>query len=160
MDSRVQGLAAQLELHSRLFLNCLDGVSEDAASARPGGANNMAFIAAHLVDARHWLARLVGLAIDNPFAERLANARTIDELTDCPSVAESRDAWRTLAGPLEAHIETLDAGTLDRPSPMRFPVSDKSVLGTIAFLVHHEAYHIGQLALLRRYTGSPAMSYR
>lgn len=160
MDPRMQGLAAQLGLQSKLFLNCLDGVTEEDAAVRPNGVNNMAFIAAHLVDARHWLARLVGLAIDNPFAERLANARTIDELADCPSIGEARDAWRALAGPLEAHVGTLDAGTLDRPSTMRFPVADKSVLGTIAFLIHHEAYHIGQLALLRRYTGSPAMSYR
>ena len=92
MDPRLQGLAAQLALQSKLFLNCLDGVTDDAAAVRAGGTtNNMAFLAAHLVDSRHWLARVVG---------------------------------------------------------------------TIAFLVHHEAYHIGQLALLRRYTGSPAMSYR
>ncbi|MFN2564361.1 MAG: DinB family protein [Gemmatimonadaceae bacterium] len=160
MDPRLEGLAAQLGLHSRLFLKCLDGVSEAAAAVRPGGTNNMAFIAAHLVDARHWLARLVGLAVENPFAQRLADARTIDDLKDCPSVAESRVAWSALARPLEAHIGTLEAPVLDSLSPTRFPVSDKSVLGAIAFLVHHEAYHIGQLAVLRRYTGSPAMSYR
>ena len=52
MDPRLQGLAAQLALHSKLFLNCLEGVSEEAAVVRPGDtANHMAFIAAHLVDA-------------------------------------------------------------------------------------------------------------
>jgi hypothetical protein len=71
MDPRLQGLAAQLELHSKLLLNCLDGISDDDAAVRAGGTTN-----------------------------------------------------------------------------------------SIAFLLHHEAYHIGQLALLRRYTGSPAMSYR
>lgn len=160
MDPRIQGLAAQLGLHSKLFINCLDGVSEEAGALRPPGTNNMAFIAAHLVDARHWLARLVGLTARNPFAERLADARTIDDVQHCPSLAESRDAWRALAEPLEAHLATLGASALDQPSTTRFPVSDRSVLGAVAFLVHHEAYHIGQLALLRRYTGSPAMSYR
>jgi hypothetical protein len=67
----MQGLAAQLDLHSKLFLNCLDGLSEEAAVVRPGGTTN--------------------------------------------------------------HI---------------------------AFLIHHEAYHIGQMALVRRYVGSAAMSYR
>jgi hypothetical protein len=57
-------------------------------------------------------------------------------------------------------LNCLDASMLDQQSTTRFPISDKSVVGTIAFLLHHEAYHIGQLALLRRYTGSPAMSYR
>ena len=157
----MQGLAAQIGLQSKLFINCLDGVSEDAALIRPGEtANHMAFIAAHLVDARHWLARAVGLAAENPFAERLANARSIDDLTECPSLAESREAWRALAPALEGRVAGLDSATLDQPSATRFPISDRSVVGTIAFLVHHEAYHIGQLALLRRYVGSPAMAYR
>jgi hypothetical protein len=157
----MQGLAAQLGLQSKLFLNCLDGVSEDAALVRPGdAANHMAFIAAHLVDARHWLARIVGLRADNPFAERLAGARSIDDLEECPTVAESRDAWRALAQPLEAHLEHIDGSVLDQTSQTRFPIADKSLVGTVAFLVHHEAYHIGQLALLRRVVGSPAMSYR
>jgi len=161
MDPRVQGLAAQIGLQSKLFVNCLDGVSEEAALVRPGDtANHMAFIAAHLVDARHWLARTVGLTVENPFAERLANARSIDDLTECPSLAESREAWRALAPALEGQVTGLDAATLDQPSPTRFPISDRSLVGTIAFLVHHEGYHIGQLALLRRIVGSPAMSYR
>jgi uncharacterized damage-inducible protein DinB len=157
----MQGLAAQIGLHSKLFLNCLDGVSEEAALVRPGEmANHMAFIAAHLVDARHWLARTVGLSAENPFAERLAGARSIAELKDCPSVAESRGAWRALASPLEAHLQQVDGSVLDQTSQTRFPISDTSLVGTVAFLAHHEAYHIGQLALLRRFVGSPAMSYR
>jgi uncharacterized damage-inducible protein DinB len=161
VDPRMQGLAAQLGLHSTLFLNCLDGVSDDEAAVRPGGTtNSMAFLAAHLVDSRHWLARVVGLTAANPFAERLDGVRGIEELKDCPTVEEARHAWRALAQPLEAHLHMLDASVLDQPSPTRFPISDKSLVGTIAFLIHHEAYHIGQLAMLRRYTGSPAMSYR
>jgi len=157
----MQGLAAQLGLQSKLFLNCLDGITDEAALVRPGdGLNHMAFIAAHLVDARHWLARTVGLVAENPFAERLAGARGIDDLKDCPSVTEARSAWRALAQPLEAHFETVDASVLDRQARTQFPVSDKSLLGTVAFLLHHEAYHIGQLAMLRRYVGWPAMSYR
>ena len=161
MDPRLQGLSAQLELQSKLFLNCLDGVSDEDAAVRAGGTtNSMAFLAAHLVDSRHWLARVTGLTIENPFGPRLDGARGIEDLKDCPTVEESRQAWRALAQPLTSHMQTLDAPMLDQQSTTRFPISDKSVVGTIAFLLHHEAYHIGQLALLRRYTGSPAMSYR
>ena len=161
MDPRLQGLAAQLELHSKLFLNCLDGVSDEEAAVRAGGTtNSMAFLAAHLVDSRHWLARVTGLKIENPFGSRLDGARGIEDLKDCPTVDESRHAWRALAQPLADRLPVLDASVLDQQSPTRFPISDRSVVGTIAFLLHHEAYHIGQLALLRRYTGSPAMSYR
>lgn len=161
MDPRLQGLTAQLSLQSKLFLNCLEGITDQDAAVRAGGTtNNMAFLAAHLVDSRHWLARVTGLTIENPFGPRLDGARGIEELKDCPSVEESRQAWRGLATPLEAHLPTLDASVLDQQSSTRFPIGDRSIVGSIAFLLHHEAYHIGQLALLRRYTGSPAMSYR
>lgn len=161
MDPRLQGLAAQLELQSKLFLNCLDGISDEDATVRAGGTtNSIAFLAAHLVDSRHWLARVAGLTIQNPFGPRLDGARGIEDLKDCPTVDESRHAWRALVQPLAAQLQTLDASVLDQHSPTRFPISDRSILGTIAFLLHHEAYHIGQLALLRRYVGSPAMSYR
>ena len=36
---------------------------------------------------------------------------------------------------------------------------DPSTLGSRAFLVQHDSYHIGQLAMLRRVHGLPAMRY-
>jgi uncharacterized damage-inducible protein DinB len=161
MDPRLAALRTTLELNSRLFLNCLADLDEAQGALRPSErTNSIAFIAAHLVDTRHFLARYVGLATDNPFAARLAGARGIADVADCPTLAESRAAWSALAGALDAHLEGVDAAALDRPSPQRFPVRDPSVLGGVTFLVQHEAYHIGQLALLRKYAGAPAMSYR
>ena len=161
MDPRLKSPRTTLELNSRLFLSCLVDLDEEQGATRPSErTNSIGFLAAHLVDTRHILARYVGLETENPFAARLADARSIDDVTDCPKLAESRAAWVALAGPLDAHLETVTAAALDCPSPQRFPVRDTSVLGGIAFLVQHEAYHIGQMALLRKYVGAPAMSYR
>jgi uncharacterized damage-inducible protein DinB len=33
------------------------------------------------------------------------------------------------------------------------------MLGALTFLVQHDSYHIGQLALLRKHAGLPAMRY-
>jgi uncharacterized damage-inducible protein DinB len=38
-------------------------------------------------------------------------------------------------------------------------VDDGSVAAGLAFLLTHEGYHIGQMALLRKYLGHPAMAY-
>ena len=40
------------------------------------------------------------------------------------------------------------------------PGVDRTRLGALTFLVQHDSYHIGQLALLRKPAGLPAMSYR
>lgn len=159
-DARVAPLLTALTLHTRLYANCLAGMSDEAASRRPSAqTNSAAFIAAHVADSRFFLAAVVGVTPTNPLADRLAGAASIGELASCPSVAESLAAGDIVSAPLVAQLARLDAATLDRPAPQRFPVDDRSVLGAIAFLAHHEAYHIGQLALLRKYAGLPAMSY-
>ena len=62
---------------------------------------------------------------------------------------------------LESRFETLESDSLSDP-PLEvdfvFPFEDTTLLGGIGFLLHHEAYHIGQLALLRRIHRMSAMS--
>ena len=48
---------------------------------------------------------------------------------------------------------------LDAPSGSQMPLEDSSVLGLFGFMVQHDSYHLGQLSLLRKYAGLPAMSY-
>ena len=159
-DPRALPLLTTLRLDTRLFLNCLDGVSEELAARRPSAdANSLAYVAAHVVDSRFFMAGVVGVAVDNPLAAQLAGARSIAELAHCPSVAQSREAWALVSAPLLGRLAELNADALDRPAAQRFPVDERSVLGAMAFLAQHEAYHIGQLALLRKLAGLPAMSY-
>ena len=61
---------------------------------------------------------------------------------------------------LDASLGSLTPERLATPSPQRFPVDDGTLLGGLAYLVQHDAYHIGQVALLRRQLGHPAMSYK
>jgi hypothetical protein len=48
---------------------------------------------------------------------------------------------------------------LDATSETPMSAEDPSVLGTLMFLVQPDSYHIGQLSLLRKFAGLPAMSY-
>ncbi len=60
---------------------------------------------------------------------------------------------------MSGRFPELPTAELGRESPQKFPVSDTSVLGGIAFLLTHEAFHIGQLAYLRKFLGLGPMSY-
>jgi uncharacterized damage-inducible protein DinB len=153
-------MASVIRLNSRLFLNCLTDVSDAAATTRPDGStNNMAFIGCHLVDARHFMTVQLGLSSPHPFGDRYMDVQRIEDMTDFPAVAEIRGGWLGLAPALEACVARLSREDLGRPSRARFPIEDPTVAGMIAFLIQHESYHIGQLALLRKFTGYPAMSY-
>jgi uncharacterized damage-inducible protein DinB len=161
MNPALEPLAALVDLNTALFRNCLAGVDDDQALARPSkGTNNIAFIAAHLVDARAWMARYIGLDEPKPYGGSLDYGSSIDELARLPTLAETMAAWSGVSERLRARLQQLGGSDLAAPSSQRFPAVPETVLGGLAFLVQHESYHVGQLALLRKYVGLPAMSYR
>ena len=160
MDPRVAPLAEILRLNTRLFRNCLDGLTEEQACARPSAATNSAsFVAAHLADSRFFLLKVLGAEQPSPLARYLGGARSIDDLRQSPPLAEIQAAWTTASHALRDRVEAMTAVDLDAPLTVRFPVPEQTVRATLAFLVQHDSYHIGQLALLRKHAGLPAMSY-
>jgi uncharacterized damage-inducible protein DinB len=160
VDDRLKPLYEIFKLNSRLFLNCLDGMDEDQARWRPGDrVNSAAFVAAHLVDSRHYLGKLLGLDAPKPFGGRLDASRNIDEVKEMPGLDELRSEWKTVTGSLRERFGSLSAAELAAPYSGGFPIEDRTALGLIGFLLQHDSYHIGQLGLLRKQTGLDAMSY-
>lgn len=153
-------VAASFRLHTRLFHNCIDGVDDEAARRRISErSNSLAFIALHLVSARHLAARMVGAEARDPFAALLQDARGIDNVVEIPPLNEIRDAWDQVSAALEARLHALTPEELAAPPAQPFPVDDPTLAGAICFLVTHDAYHVGQMALLRKFLGLQAMSY-
>jgi uncharacterized damage-inducible protein DinB len=160
MDPRVAPLADILRLNTRLFRNCLEGLDDEQAGLRPSGAtNSAAFVAAHLADSRFYLLQMLGAEQPNPIASALAGTRSIDDLKQIPPLAQTLAAWATASHALRDRLEALTAADLDAPVTARFPMPNATVMGTLTFLVQHDSYHLGQLALLRKHAGKPAMSY-
>ena len=163
MDSRLVRLHSLFQLNNRLFLNCLEDVTDELARTRPGASSNsVAYIALHLHDARHYLAKFLGATEPDPFAMITSHASSVEEIDIYPSAAEFRTAWMEISLTLENRLADIPTSYLERPTPPDapdFPVADKSVLGGVAFLLQHEAYHLGQMAFLRKLLGLPAMSW-
>ena len=161
MDPRVQPLAAILRLNTRLLLNCLDGLSDEIARVRhASGVNSATFIAAHVTDSRFFLLQTLGGALENPLSRFLDKAKTIDEITKWPALDTVRSAWKDVSEALDTQLDVATADELSAPVDARFPGVDRTKLGALTFLVQHDSYHLGQLALLRKPAGLPAMSYR
>jgi len=161
MDPRLAPLANILDLNTRLLRNCLDGVDDVVARQRPtSDTNHLAFLTAHLADARHFLASTLGVPLENPLAAQLEYGKTLDEVGDLPPLSELVAVWDRVSAHLAGQIPGIVASRLDADSGLRFPVQDRTVLGAVAFLVQHDSYHIGQMAFLRRELGLQAMSYR
>ena len=88
-----------------------------------------------------------------------ADARGIDDVGELPALAVIRAAGDAAREAIDARLAVLTAAELDAPAPQRFPAGGPTLLGALAFLAQHDSYHVGQLALLRKAAGLPAMSY-
>lgn len=160
MDPRVAPLAEIFRLNGWLFHNCLAGMSTAQAEARfDERTNSAAFVAAHVADTRFAIAAWLGASLVNPLAPALVNARGIADVTTLPSLAVIARAWDEASAAIMSRLAYLPAEVLDGPSPERFPGASPTLLGALAFLAQHDSYHVGQLALLRKAAGLPAMRY-
>ncbi len=160
MEPKVAPLHAIFELNTDLLLNCLEGLSdEDALQRLEGGGNTIAFLAGHLTDTRHFLAGRLGHPLANPLSRYLAQASSIDDIIEWPTLAEQREWWRTVSRHLSDVLAARTPEELSRPDAHRFPMADSTELGLIAFLAQHDSYHIGQMGFLRRQLGKEAMTY-
>ncbi len=161
MHPQIAPLCEIATLNSRLFLNALEEVTDEQARQRPAGvANSMVFVALHLLDARCYLARMLGAEASHPYEKELEAVQSIDEMQEFPALEDVRAAWREASSSLDRALRELTAERLIEKAPAEFPVEDRSTLGGVAFLLQHESFHIGQLALLRRQVGLGSMGYR
>jgi uncharacterized damage-inducible protein DinB len=160
MEQRVAPLAALFDLNTDLLLNCLEGVSEaEARQCLAGGGNCIAFLAAHLADTRYFLVASLGSPLPNPLARYLANASSIADVREWPTLAEIRGAWLAVGDHLQRVLGALTEADLKEATAQPFPIGDGTRLGMIAFLAQHDSYHLGQIGFLRRQLGKPGMSY-
>lgn len=160
MDPRIAPLAGILRLNNRLYANCLDGLSEAQCHERPSECtNSAAFVAAHLAEARFWGLKILGAERANPLEKHLGQWKGIDEITTWPSLKDIRAAWTEATTALDKRMAAITEAELDAPSGSQMPLEDTSVLGLFGFMVQHDSYHLGQLSLLRKHAGLPAMSY-
>lgn len=146
-----------LELNGRLFHNALDGVSDEHFSARLNDrTNSMLWVAGHLAQTRSNLAKLVDASVD---VDLSMFDDPIDDRADYPGKQAIIEAWNAVSEALYVRLGDVTAAELARPAPMRFPVSEQTIGGGVAFLTEHEGYHIGQLGFLRKAHGYEAVVY-
>ena len=160
MNSRVRPFRNTLRLNTGLMLNCLEGMSDAQANVRVlPSLNSVAFLLAHMTDARHTLLDVLGGSAANPIAPLLANVRGIDDGPTLPHIDVLADAWMRIYHTLNARMASLPPEVVDARAPQPYPGGDASVLGALAFLTQHDSYHLGQVALLRKALGLPVMRY-
>lgn len=160
MSSSIYYVKIITRLNERLFTNALVGITEAQANERLSDHNNpVIWIAAHTVWARYNTLALLGKPVKNPYEGLFENFKAFDASLDYTSIEAIRTEWKKVSNLLNDAFESVQEPHLASEAPIKNPIGDFTIGGTIAFLAQHESYDIGQLALLKKYLTAEAMSY-
>jgi len=161
MTSSLAATVAQFNMQTRLYLNALEGISDTEANTRNSDqVNHIKWIAGHVLNTRlNFLSKIAGLPHDESYVAQFGRGSTLDLNAEYPALEELKAKWHDSASAISAGLAAIPEEVLAAEAPSKTPIGDDSIRGLIAFLVSHEAYHIGQLSILRKMNGKEAMSY-
>lgn len=131
----------------------LEGLSDEDFYRAPETANHMLWLLGHAANSRLGLIVLMGGEDQRPWNELFSRGSQPGDEATLPSVSEVRDSWQKAVTALNAHFESLSDEDLGKTCVRDFPIDDKSILGAAAFLAGHEMYHLGQMAVLKKWLG-------
>ena len=149
-----------LNMNERLFLNSLDGVTDEQAAQRLiGHSNPFIWIATHTVWARYNMLVFLGKPAKNPFEGKFENFKVYDPADNYPTLAIVKTEWANASSLLKVALGAATEEFLAADSPLKSPIGDFTNGGTVAFLAQHESYDIGQMGFLKKYFTKEAMKY-
>jgi hypothetical protein len=159
MSSSIKHLINQFNLQTRLFNNVTVSIKNgDAGKPMNENTNHIAWLTGHIVSTRFMLAGALGLKENEPFPELFQNGKGIDRAAKYPPMVELTKSWNSLSEKITAALKSLNEETLNTKMPRPVPTGD-TMGDFISFLMHHEAYTLGQLGIYRRFYGVEAMKY-
>lgn len=152
---------AQFDLHTALFNNCLENITEEQAWNRANeNVNPLIWMAGHLVGTRMGMSQFGGFEPDPSFEAFFGHDQKLDMNKTYPPLESIKTAWNEISGKISTGLAAMPDEALSAPAPAKVPVADDTMSGFMAFLMHHEAYHMGQMGILRKYVGETEMSYK
>jgi len=129
--------------HGPSLREALGGVTAEQAFARPvAGAHSIAELVGHL---GAWKS-IVRRRVDGEAPRRMSDA---EDWPPGPAAGES--GWKALLEGLEKeHERLLDAVSGLDAAALSRPLADETVASSVLGTAHHDVYHGGQIALLRK----------
>ncbi|MEX2347833.1 MAG: DinB family protein [Balneolaceae bacterium] len=159
-----QLLIVQFDLHQRLYNNVLDGFTDAEANRRPyndKNINHVKYLAGHLLNSQYALPMIAGLKTEVKWNELFAAMGQSVAKDDFPypAIEKIKEEWNALYEPTRNGLMDLSKEDLSLPLPAPFNEVADSKGDFWAFINHHQAYHIGQISILRKAFGKEPMSY-
>ncbi|MEX1135823.1 MAG: DinB family protein [Balneolales bacterium] len=158
-------LLTQFDLHHRLYNNVLAGFSDQETNQRLRGFKNMnhiKYLAGHLLNSQYGLGMLAGIDPEVKWNDLFAvmGASEAKDNFPYPDIEEIKAEWNHMHNDIRNGLDKLTTEDLNNKPPAPFNQIAETAGDLWAFINHHQAYHIGQIGILRRGFGKEPMSYQ
>jgi hypothetical protein len=141
-----------------LVLQALDGLTHEELWRPLTPSNNpLLWVAGHIVQIRAMVLQILGDQADTGWGVLFDRGAKIGEPKDYPSGPEVARVMREISPRLHAALGALQDEQLSRPASLPIP-GLKTLTDELAFFALHDAYHVGQLAYVRKGLGYPGLA--
>lgn len=159
MSNSIKHLIDQFNLQTRLFQNVTAGVTDAISTTQMSpNTNHIAWLTGHTVSTRYMLGNALGLGLSEPFPALFENGKGMDKAAQYPSMSALIADWAGVSEKVGAALAALPEEALATVLPQGLPTGN-TLANFVSFIMHHEAYTIGQIGISRRFHGLEAMKY-
>lgn len=165
MNSK-KNLLAGYVLQSKWFSNGLEGFTDMQTNKRIHPMmNHVKYLAGHLLSAQYGYAQIAGVSVVKKWEELFAPQGKSKAMDDYPypTLEEIKADWVKLYEVVQPGLEDLPDESLQLEldySPVGgFGILDNTLGDLWTFLNMHQAYHLGQIGILRRGFGLAPMAF-
>ena len=163
----INNFIKQYQLLTDWYISVLDLIPDsDGVKTFSNNSNSLEWIAGHLIVGRYRSSLLIGQQLapykhlDNFINQTIPPPNTIafDKSSTYPSLTESRTQWIVYSRIFINGLVNINETILSTQMPFSVPTGGKSVADALTFVNLHETFHIGQMSILRKLLGHPAMN--
>lgn len=145
--AKAETFVGMFQFQQGIFENALDNLSDGIAlTCIPGIKNHMNWLLGHIVHCRFMLSGMIGLQKSNPFGDTYWTA--VAE-TPYPNIEEIARQMTEISKSITNKIGELS----DDDLMARSGKGEPNLNDVISFFAYHEAYHLGQIGLVRKGVG-------
>jgi uncharacterized damage-inducible protein DinB len=141
-----------------LILQSLDGLTQDELFRPLTHSNNpLLWVAGHIAQTRAVVLQMLGEPAETGWGALFDRGAKLEKAEKYPSAAEIANTMREISPRLQTVLASLPSDQLNRPASLPIPGLN-TLTDELAFFALHDAYHVGQLAYIRKGLGYPGLT--
>ena len=157
-NSAAAPIAMIFAFSDSLVLQALEGLTHEELWRPLTTSNNpLLWVAGHIVHTRAMVLQILGEQVETGWGSLFDRGAKVGNPKEYPSGPEVARVMREISPRLHTALAALQDEQLNRPASLPIP-GLSTLTDELAFFALHDAYHVGQLAYVRKGLGYPGLA--